>query len=86
MVTLRILGTNARTITFPHVGRVTLLIPFQALEKLRGIRTEHVPPPSTKQGDSALFHTVLQGGLSCLYHVPLGYLSFICVAQVKKLT
>ena len=34
-------------------------------------------PPGTRPGVSALFHTVLQGGFSCLYHGPLGCLSFI---------
>ena len=51
------------------------------LEKLRDTRTEHVSASRHRPGVSVLLHAVLQGGLSRLYHVPLGYLMFIRLAQ-----
>ena len=54
--------------TFPHVGRITLLIPLPALlsattlvmfsGKMSDIRSEPDRPPSTKTGYCALFHAV----------------------------
>ena len=72
-----------KTVTFPHVGHITPLIPFHVLlpaatlgmfwkSYVTPIRSMFLPP-STKPGDSALFHTVQQGGLSCSHHVPLRY-------------
>ena len=94
-VTRRILETNAwimpphlvrlawcRTITFPHVGRVTHLISFHALTFATTLVTSwkfHVIleqraclPPSARRGDTVLFYAVFRCGLHCVHHRPLG--------------
>ena len=75
-----------RNITFPHVGRVSHLIPFHALllaTTLEMSRKSYVTfeqnvfrPP--RPGVSALFHALLD---YVLYHVPLGCSSFVRLAQ-----
>ena len=70
-----------RITTFPHVGRVTPLIPLHALPPATTLEMfwrSYVAsgrsmflPSSTKPGDSALFQTVLQCVSYCLCHIPL---------------